>query len=347
MIISHDGVFMNKANFGLIINYGSGLGQYVRKPFKIKAFIDRLFASNPFLCAKEKAPYAGRFFRGVKKVGWKPCVRLDKINLSMYNNGIRHRKRAVMNQERRNQIVKLINAQGTVSNEELIKRFGISIETVRRDLSFLEKKGAIERVYGGAVKKTFLSIEPSYEQRELKNAEEKIAIAEAAETFIDPNDTVFFDLGTSVLCLAQRVEREKQITAFTNALRTAVVLSEHGCRVVLPGGELRKGELSLSGSLTKENIEHFNFDKVFVGVAGVTKDGITDFIIDEANIRGEIIKNARQVIVLADHSKFGIRAMCKVCAIKDVDVLITDEQTPKSILKELKEQGVQIVIAKK
>lgn len=252
-----------------------------------------------------------------------------------------------MNQERRNQIVKLINAQGTVSNEELIKRFGISIETVRRDLSFLEKKGAIERVYGGAVKKTFLSIEPSYEQRELKNAEEKIAIAEAAETFIEPNDTVFFDLGTSVLCLAQRVEREKQITAFTNALRTAVVLSEHGCRVVLPGGELRKGELSLSGSLTKENIEHFNFDKVFVGVAGVTKDGITDFIIDEANIRGEIIKNARQVIVLADHSKFGIRAMCKVCAIKDVDVLITDEQTPKSILKELKEQGVQIVIAKK
>ena len=251
-----------------------------------------------------------------------------------------------MNQERRNQIVKLINMQGTVSNDELINRFGISIETVRRDLAFLEKNGMLERVYGGAVKKTFLTSEPSYENRALKNEKEKAIIAETAETFIEKDDTVYFDLGTSVLSLAKRITPEKNICAFTNAIRTAVVLSEQGANVVLPGGEIRKGELSLSGSLTKDNVSRFNFDKAFIGVAGITKDGITDFIVDEANIRADIIKNARQVIVLADHTKFGLNVRCKVCPIKDIDVIITDEQTPKHILKELKECGVNVVIAK-
>ena len=252
-----------------------------------------------------------------------------------------------MNQERRSKIVKLLNAQGTVSNDDLISRFGISIETVRRDLSYLEKQGVLERVYGGAVKKTFLRTEPSYKNREDENAIEKLAIAEVAETFIEPNETVFFDLGTTVLRLAQNLSPDKQITAFTNAIRTAVVLSERGAKVVLSGGEIRPGELSLYGSLAKENISHFNFDKVFVGVAGITKEGLTDFIIDEANIRAEIIKNARQVIVLADHSKFGVRAMCKVCSVKDVDVIITDEKTPKQAIKELKDLGVKVIVAKK
>ncbi|MBQ8230135.1 MAG: DeoR/GlpR transcriptional regulator [Clostridia bacterium] len=250
-----------------------------------------------------------------------------------------------MNQERRSKILQLINAQGTVSNEELIKTFGISIETVRRDLSFLEKQGLLERVYGGAVKKTFLRVEPSYQNRELKHTEEKIAIAEAAKAFIEPNDTVFFDLGTSVLYLAQRVTSDKNVTAFTNALRTAIALSENGCKVVILGGEIRKGELSLTGTLTKENIQRFNFDKAFIGVAGITKNGLTDFIIDEANIRAEIIKNARKTIVLADHSKFGVRTMCRVCDIKDVDVIITDKHTPENVLKDLEHDNLEIIVA--
>lgn len=251
-----------------------------------------------------------------------------------------------MNQERRSQIVKLVNMQETVSNDELIKRFGISIETVRRDLAYLEKNGMLERVYGGAVKKTFLKSEPSYENRTLKNAKEKAIIAEVAHSFIEKDDTVFFDLGTSVLSLAKRLSPEKKICAFTNAIRTAVVLAEQGANVVLPGGEIRKGELSLSGNLTKDNLSRFNFDKAFIGAAGITKDGITDFIIDEANLRTDIIKNACQVIVLADHTKFGLNARCKVCPINDIDIIITDDQTPKHILKELKDCGVKVVIAK-
>ncbi len=251
-----------------------------------------------------------------------------------------------MNQERRNQIVKLINMQGTVSNDELIKRFDISIETVRRDLAFLEKNGFLDRVYGGAVKKTFLTSEPSYENRALKNEREKTLIAETANGFIENDDTVYFDNGTSVLSLAKRVLPEKNICAFTNALRTAVVLSEQGVSVMLPGGEVRKGELSLACSLTKENVSRFNFDKAFIGVAGITKEGVTDFIVDEANIRADIIKNARKVIVLADHTKFGLNVRCKVCSISDIDVVITDDQAPKHIIKELKERGVQVIIAK-
>lgn len=251
-----------------------------------------------------------------------------------------------MNRDRRNQIVEMLNQQHTVKNAELMERFGISIETVRRDLAYLEEQGLLERVYGGAVKKTYLNTEPMYASREKENEPEKRAIAREAVKLIQNNDTVFFDLGTTVLFLAQQIGQEKHLTAFTNAIRTAVVLSElEGCEVIIPGGYLRSHELSVSGFLAEGNMRQFNLDKVFIGGAGITEDGITDFHLDEANLRRQVIQNARQVIALADYSKFGIRAVSNVCGLEDIDVLITDEKAPKEMLDELEKRGVRVVVA--
>lgn len=251
-----------------------------------------------------------------------------------------------MNQDRRSQIVELINMQGTVKNEELMQKFRISIETVRRDLNYLEKQGFLERVYGGAVKKTFLSIEPNYINRESVNPEEKRAIAYEAEKWIGDGESIFFDLGTTVLFLAQQVKTEKKIHAFTNALRTAVELCEKGVEVVLPGGNLRSKELSVSGALSQESMCKFNIDKAFIGVGGITTEGITDYIPEEASFRRQVIRNARSVILLADYSKFGVRALCNVCNTEDVDVLITDNKAPKQILKEMQKKGIQVIVTK-
>lgn len=232
-----------------------------------------------------------------------------------------------------------------VTNAELMQAFGISIETVRRDLAYLEERGLLERVYGGAVKKRFMSIEPNYANREKNNNAEKIAIARVAEKFVSPNDTVFFDLGTTVLLIANGVTTEK-VNAFTNSLRTAIALSERGANVTIPGGQLRGGEFAVSGSISEENMQRFNVDKAFIGVGGITENGITDFIEKEASLRRQVIKNAGKVIAVADYSKFGVRAMCNVCNAEEIDVLITDEKAPQRILKELEKKGVQVFVAK-
>ncbi|MBQ2696126.1 MAG: DeoR/GlpR transcriptional regulator [Clostridia bacterium] len=252
-----------------------------------------------------------------------------------------------MNQKRRSQIAEMLEKQKTVTNAELMEQFGISIETVRRDLAYLEQKGILDRVYGGAVRKEVVREEPVYTSREEKNGEEKQLIAGAAEGLIEDSDIVFFDLGTTVQMVAKKLDKNKRINAFTNAIRTAVTLSEKNCEVILTGGKVRKGELSLSGSLAEENLAHFNIDKAIIGAAGVTEDGISDFVADEAGLRARVIANAGKVIVLADFEKFGVRAMCKVCPLEEIDVLVTDDKAPKDLLKKLEKKGIQVIVAKR
>jgi len=251
-----------------------------------------------------------------------------------------------MNQKRRSQIIKMLEERSVVTNGERMEAFDISIETVRRDLAYLEKQGVLTRVYGGAVRKEVVRTEPLYSSREQENNEEKQLIAEMAETFIETDDIVFFDLGTTVEFVAKKLDKNKNVHAFTNAIRAAVELSEKCDEVILTGGKIRLGELSLSGALAKSNLSNFNVDKAVIGAAGITEEGITDFIADEADLRSQVISNADKVIVLADFTKFGIRAMCRVCSIDKIDVLITDDKAPKDILKKIKEKGVKVVVAK-
>jgi len=251
-----------------------------------------------------------------------------------------------MNQKRRSQIAQLVEENHAVTNKEIMGLFDISIETVRRDLSYLEKQGVLTKVYGGAVKKEVVRTENLYSYREQENSDEKQLIAEAAEALIGTDDIVFFDLGTTVELVAQKLEKGKNICAFTNAIRTAITLSEKCREVILTGGKLRNGELSLSGTLAETNISKFNINTAIIGAAGITEEGVSDFISDEAGIRSQVIENANRVIVLADFAKFGIRAMCKVCPIESIDVIITDSKAPKKILKKLEKKGIQIVMVK-
>ncbi len=251
-----------------------------------------------------------------------------------------------MNQKRRNQIADMIEEQQAITNKEIIERFNISIETVRRDLAYLESQGVLTRVYGGAVKKEVVRTETLYSGREQENSEEKHLIAEAAEAFIEPNDIVFFDLGTTVELVAQKLKKSKNIHAFTNAIRTAVTLSEKCAEVILSGGRVRPGELSLSGTLAENSLSKFNINIAIIGAAGITENGVSDFITEEAGIRSQIIQNANKVIVLADFAKFGINAICRVCSLEDIDVIITDAKAPKSFLKKLEKKGIRVVVAK-
>lgn len=252
-----------------------------------------------------------------------------------------------MKLDRRNQIVAMITQQRTVKNAELMERFGISIETVRRDLEYLEQQGYLRRVYGGAVLNTSLGSEPEYASRAQAQHAEKDAIALEAAKLVEPSDSIYLGVGTTVQAMAQHIKGIGELTVFTNAVRTAVELSEvPGCTVVLPGGQLRAKELTLSGFPSEENLGQFNVDKAFIGIGGITESGVTDFHIGEARLHRQMIRNARQSIVLADSGKLGVRAMTNVCALEEIDVVVTDSKAPKAIVKALEQAGVRVILSK-
>ncbi len=251
-----------------------------------------------------------------------------------------------MKLERRSQIVELINRQKTVTNIELMERFGISIETVRRDLDYLEQQGVLRKVYGGAVVNVSLNAEPEYASRSRAHYEEKNAIAREAAKLICPGDTVFLGVGTTVQAMVQYMKNIGHLAVFTNALRTAVELMEiPDCTVILPGGQLRAKELTLSGFPAEENLLNFNVDKAFVGIGGITEDGVTDFHIGEARLHRQLVLNAKQSVALADSTKLGIRAMNNVCTLEQIDLVVTDRNADPKKVRALKKAGAKIIVA--
>ena len=252
-----------------------------------------------------------------------------------------------MKVERRGQIAELISRQRTVNNAELMERFDISIETVRRDLEYLEQQGILRRVYGGAVANMSLTSEPEYGSRTQANPQQKNAIARAAAALIQPGDAVYLGVGTTVQAMAQYMKNIGPVTVFTNALRTAVELSDiPGCTVIIPGGQLRAKELTLSGFPAEENLTHFNVDKAFIGIGGITEEGITDFHTGEACVHRQLVMNARQSVALADSSKMGVRAMNNVCTLGHIHTVITDGDASKPMVKALEKTGVRVIVAK-
>lgn len=252
-----------------------------------------------------------------------------------------------MKLERRSQIVDLITQQRTVTNAELMERFNISIETVRRDLDYLEQQGVLRKVYGGATVNIALNSEPEYASRSRTNFQQKNAIAREAVKLIHPGDTIYLGVGTTVQAMVQYMKNIGQITVFTNALRTAVELSDiPGCTVILPGGQVRSKELTLSGFPAEDNLLHFNVDKAFIGIGGITEDGITDFHIGEAQLHRKVALNARQAIALTDSSKLGVRAMNNVCTLDQIDLVITDSNASKQQVNALQKAGAKVIVAK-
>lgn len=252
-----------------------------------------------------------------------------------------------MNLERRTQIADLIKQQRTVKNAELMERFGISIETVRRDLDYLEKQGVLRKVYGGAVVTMLLNSEPEYASRAEMKHRQKDQIAKEAVKLIQPGDAVYLGVGTTVQAMVQYMKNIGPITVFTNTLRTAVELSEIAdCTVILSGGRLRAKELTLSEFPSEENLDHFNIDKAFIGIGGITEEGITDFHTGEARLHRRMIENAVQSVALADSGKMGLRAMNKVCTLKEIDLVITDDEAPVQAVAALESNGAKVILAK-
>lgn len=250
-----------------------------------------------------------------------------------------------MLQTRRERIIELIQEDRMVKVSDLMKRFDVSIETIRRDLEFLEKEGLLTRVYGGAVLNRKKAAEPLYEQREIKNYREKSAIAKRAVELIEDGDVLGIDIGTTAREFARELLGRKRVIVLTNSMPIAEILSEdENIRVIMLGGEVRKGEFSVSGFVAEQVMRRFNLDKYILGIGGLTvENGITDYHIEETNLRRVMLERSQKVIGLTDYSKFGVTAMNEVCPLSRLDILVTDTRADRTVIGRMHSMKTEVI----
>lgn len=247
--------------------------------------------------------------------------------------------------DRQERLRELIRANGTIRVEQLCEMVPVSPATVRRDLEALEAKGLIRRVHGGAMSTENRRDEPLFDEKISVSLKQKRAIAEKAASLVCPGDTVFLDGGSTTLELARLLSARSDITIVTNSLRATLELSGTGPQVILIGGELRRRSQTMVGSLTRLMLGQIHFDRAFMGTIGITAHSATTTDPNEAFTKELVMKQAAEVIMLADSTKAGKVSFATVGAIEDIDTLITDKEFDPKLEKALRKKGVKTVRA--
>lgn len=251
--------------------------------------------------------------------------------------------------ERHEAIVEAVSAAQAVSTDELVRRLGVSAETVRRDLALLEEKGALRRVHGGAAPvESRRVIEPSYSERSMIRHQAKAQLARLAAGLLENGQTVVIDIGTTAVAVAQAIPRGFTGTVVTPSLPVAVELADRPeVEVLLAGGRVRPGDLACSSAHAKNFFADIYADIALLGSGGVHAEaGLTDFHLDEIDIRRTIIANSARSYILADSSKVGQVAPYRVCPLSAVTGLITDANTDADVAAAFDKTGGAVLSAR-
>ncbi len=255
------------------------------------------------------------------------------------------RHHRLLTAEREQQIIRHLRKSSAASVAELCQALDVSEATVRRDLQSMHERGLLERIHGGAclperVKET----EPVFTDKESKFSDEKQRIAAKARALVQDNDVIYLDGGSTILRLARLLDGLKNLTVVTNSLMAATLLMESGHHLLLTGGEFRAISRTLVGPLTVPVLEKLTIDKAFMGTIGLNAaDGITTTDVNEAYTKSQLIARARQVILLADHSKLGHSSFASCGSLKDLDILVTDAVSDL-MRQQLEEAGVEVLL---
>ena len=240
----------------------------------------------------------------------------------------------------------LLATKDIVTIAELMAAFDISVETVRRDLSLLEKQGAIVKVYGGARLAETELYETALEKRMREKLPEKTAIAKKCSEFIHDGDCIFIDSGSTTYHIAKQLTAKKNLIIITNSLPVVNELIGSGFEVVVIGGRLRHNEHSVVTHDYLFNFSELNIKKSFICASGITvENGISDFDIQEAATRKKIIERSKEVFVAADSGKFLRDVAIGIAPLDRVDYIVTDWQVPRSVVNEFKQVRTELVVA--
>ncbi len=249
--------------------------------------------------------------------------------------------------ERHQQILSAARAEGRVDVADLARALSVTPETVRRDLTALEHHGLVRRVHGGAIPVERLGFEPAIAEREGRLAGEKERIAKLALERVPESGSVILDAGTTTVRLAEILPTDRELTVVTHSLPVAMLLATRpSITLHLLGGTVRGRTLAAVGDWTLRALEDIYADVVFLGINGVTvAEGLTTPDLTEAHVKRALVRSARRVVVLADHTKVGHGDFVRVAPIEAVDTLITDSGLDRELVEEILAAGVEVLTA--
>ncbi len=249
--------------------------------------------------------------------------------------------------QRRERIQKYLAIHKIVRTVDLYKMLETSEATVWRDLEWMEQKGIIERTHGGAMLSQRITLEPEYQQRAEKQPEEKQCIGALAASLIEDGEIVFINSGTTTTQVIYQIRSGADITVFTNNLHAALKMGEAGFHHYLIGGEFQPRSLSIAGRFAVENLKQVYANKAIIGVDGISsKYGCSVPSNAEAEVVRLMIEHTKgQVIIVADHSKWGVVSNFKVAGLDEIDKLVTDEAIDELAIESLRAHSVESLIA--
>lgn len=250
--------------------------------------------------------------------------------------------------ERKMKILHLLETKQSVSVPELANGLQVSESTIRRDLQDLEEQGQLKRTHGGAVAKEVASFEPSLQEKVVHHPKEKTAIAHQAVSLIDKGETILLDSGTTTLEIARALP-DIEITVVTNSQQIGQEISSlQKARLLFLGGELRPTTGAFVGPLTELLLSQINVDKLFLGANAVElRAGVTTPNTIEAATKKAMIRSAREVLLVADHSKLGQISLVKVCDFADLNGFLTDAPVSEDYIRVFEEHSIKFISGSK
>ncbi len=254
-------------------------------------------------------------------------------------SSIQHRHQLILDQ---------IEQRGSVNVIEIADTLNVSDMTIRRDFRELEKLGLIHRFHGGAMSARGRAYEPPLIIRSIENQREKELIGRYAAQMVVEGDSIALDIGSTTYQVAINLGRTKNITLVTPSLPIAQLFYDRSdVRLILSGGIVRPVENSMVGEIARRTLELLFVDRLFLGAGAIDiTNGITEYNIDDAMIKQALIRNAKEVVLVADSSKFRKTTFAFVAHLNQINHLITNAEPPEDLAKVLKANHVSVHIAK-
>ncbi|MCA2010359.1 DeoR/GlpR family DNA-binding transcription regulator [Pararhodobacter sp. CCB-MM2] len=244
------------------------------------------------------------------------------------------------------EILEIARTEGRVTVDGLATRFGVTAQTIRRDLAELDDAGKLERVHGGAILRSG-TVNIGYQERAALNADDKRAIAHACAEAIPEGASIFLAIGTTTEAVARELRRHAGLMVVTNNMNVANILADNPqCQVILTGGTLRRSDGGLTGPLTEAAIRQFKVDIAVIGCSALDAEGdMLDYDMQEVGVSRALIAQARKAWLVTDHSKLSRTAPARIDSLSVLDTVFTNRPLPAPLRARCTDWQVNMVVA--
>jgi len=249
-------------------------------------------------------------------------------------------------EERRQHVLAMISRDGRVLVSELSEALRMSRITIRKDLAYLEERGLLQRTHGGALAShSGALLDPTLNEKEQQNLQEKQLIAEAAVKLVSERQCVMLDSGSTTTMIARALRSFSSLTVITNAVNIAGELTNTNFEVMLTGGMLRRNSYSLVGPLAEDTLRDIHADVLFLGVDGFDPAvGIMTPNMLESRVNRAMVRVSRKVVAVCDSTKFSRRSLALIVPSSAVHTVITDKGIAAADVEALNNAGVEVII---